>query len=139
MNKAIEIYNESMELITDPNIMLGWLENATRIEHHNAIEGVNEVWHYETVREYPNGGKDVRKVIDVHGVASKPEWDETIDIQIYHPYTQEELDKIKNSAINMPIEERIMRVENLLTKIVEKFDLSEAGTLNEEIDSGGYE
>ena len=90
-----EIYNENMEHIENPDLTLGYLKPDTRVEHHNAIEGVTEVWHYETIAEYPNGGRDVRKIIDVLGVAAQAAWDEEIPIQIYMPYTQEELDRIE--------------------------------------------
>lgn len=90
-----EIYNEQMERIENPDLTLGYLMPGTRTVHHDAVEGVTEVWHYETVAEYPNGGKDVQKVVDVPGVEAKPAWDEEIPIQIYVPYTQEELDRIE--------------------------------------------
>lgn len=90
-----EIYNEKMELIENPDLSLGYLKNSVRTVHHYAVEGVQEVWHYETVAEYPNGGKDIRKVVDVPGVEAKPAWDEEIPIQIYVPYTQEELDRME--------------------------------------------
>ena len=89
-----EIYNEQMERIEHPDLTLGYLRPGTRTEHHEAVEGVQEVWHYETVAEYPNGGKDIRKVVDVSGVEAKAACDEEIQIQIYVPYTQEELDRI---------------------------------------------
>ena len=63
--------------------------------HHDAIEGVVEQWHYETVREYENGGKDVRRVIDVQGVEAKDAWDETVSYQVYVPYTEEELQALQ--------------------------------------------
>lgn len=91
----LEIYNENMERIESPNLTLGYLKPGTRTEHHDAVEGVTEVWHYETVDEYPNGGKDVQKVVDVPGVEAKAAWDEEIPIQIYVPYTQDELDRIE--------------------------------------------
>lgn len=90
-----EIYNEQMEHIENPDMTLGYLRPSTRTVHHEAVEGVTEVWHYETIAEYPNGGKDVQKVVDVPGVETKPAWDEEILIQIYVPYTQEELDHIE--------------------------------------------
>ena len=90
-----EIYNEQMERIENPDLTLGYLRPGTRTEHHEAVEGVTEVWHYETVAKYPNGGMDVRKVVDVQGVAAQAAWDEEISIQIYVPYTQEELDRIE--------------------------------------------
>lgn len=91
----MEIYNENMQLIENPDLSLGYLKPSTRIEHHEAIKGVEEQWHYETVREYSNGGQDVEKVIDSLGVEAKDAWDEEIQIQIYVLYTQEELDMIE--------------------------------------------
>lgn len=91
----MEIYNENMERIENPDLKLGHLKPGIRTEHHEAVQGVQEVWHYETIAEYQNGGKDIRKVIDVPGVAAKPAWDEEIAIQIYVPYTQEELERIE--------------------------------------------
>ena len=91
----IEIYNENMERIEHPDLTLGHLKPGTRTEHHEAVEGVTEVWHYETVAKYPNGGKDIRKVVDVPGVAAQAAWDEEIPIRIYHPYTPEELDRME--------------------------------------------
>lgn len=90
-----EIYNEQIELIENPDLALGYLRPGTRTEHHDAVEGVTEVWHYETVAEYANGGKDIRKVVDVPGVKAQAAWDEEIPIQIYVSYTQEELDRIE--------------------------------------------
>ena len=94
-----EIYTESMERIENPDLTLGYLRSGTRTVHHEAVEGVQEVWHYETVAEYPNGGKDVHKVVDVPDVEAKPARDEEIPIQIYVPYTQEELDRIEAQVL----------------------------------------
>ena len=106
-----EIYNEQMEHIENPDLTLGYLRPGTRTEHHDAVEGVTEVWHYETVAEYPNGGKDVRKVVDVPGVEAQAEWDEEIPIQIYVPYTQDELDRIDAERNKPTTEERIQQLE----------------------------
>ena len=56
-----------------------------------AVEGVEEVSHYETVTEYPGGGRDVRKVIDVPGVPAQAAWTEQVPVQRYIRYTEEEL------------------------------------------------
>lgn len=106
-----EIYNEQMEHIENPDLTLGYLKSGTRTEHHEAVEGVQEVWHYETVAEYPNGGKDVHKVVDVPGVEAKPAQDEEIPIQIYVPYTQEELERIEAERNKPTTEERIQQLE----------------------------
>lgn len=107
----MEIYNENMELIENPDLSIGYLKPSTRTEHHEAVKGVKEVWHYETIAEYPNGGKDVKKVVDVQGVQAQEAWDEEIPIQIYVPYTQEELDRIEEEKNKPTQEERIRQLE----------------------------
>lgn len=106
-----EIYNMSMEHIENPDLTLGYLRPGTRTEHHEAVEGVTEVWHYETIAEYPNGGKDVKKVVDVPGVEAKPAWDEEIPIQIYVPYTQEELNRMEAKRNKPAMEDRLIALE----------------------------
>lgn len=107
----MEIYNEDMELIESPDLTLGYLKPGTRTEHHEAISGVEEMWHYETVTEYTNGGRDIRKVVDVPGVQAQEAWDEDIPIQIYVPYTQEELDRIDAERNKPTTEERVAQLE----------------------------
>ena len=41
--------------------------------------------------EYPNGGKDVQKIVDRPGVQAQEEWVEKVPIQKYIRYTAEEL------------------------------------------------
>lgn len=110
----MEIYNQDMERIENPDLSLGYLRPSTRTEHHPAVEGVEERWHYETIREYPNGGRDIKKVIDVAGVLAQEAWDEEIPIQIYIPYTQEELDAIEAEKSKPTAEERIAALETAL-------------------------
>ena len=52
---------------------------------------MEEQWHWETVAEYPNGGRDVQKIIDCPGVQAQEEWVEQVPIQKYIRYTTEEL------------------------------------------------
>lgn len=113
-----EIYNVSMERIEHPNLALGYLKTSTRTEHHDAVEGVTEIWHYETVAEYPNGGRDIRKVVDVQGVEAKPAWDEDIPIQIYVPYTQEELDRMEAERNKPTTEQRVDALETTTDDII---------------------
>lgn len=77
--------------ITNPDLVLGYLTEETQTIHHDAIGGVEEQYHYVTVAEYPNGGKDVERVVDVPGVEAKAAWDEEEKVQVYHLYTAEEL------------------------------------------------
>lgn len=116
----MEIYNENMELIENPDLMLGYLKDDVRVVHHDAIEAIEEVWHYETIAEYPNGGKDIQKVIDIEGVEAKEAWDEEIQIQIYIPYTQEELDAIEAERNKPTQEDRIAALEKENAELKER-------------------
>ena len=88
------------------------LYHEAEIVHHDAIKGIEEQGHYEVIAEYPNGGKDVKWVIDIPKVEAKEAYDEVIreayteiikeaydevirkdytdieNIQIYIPYTE---------------------------------------------------
>lgn len=79
--------------VENPDLSLGYLrEEKILITHHPAVEAIAEQWHYETIAEYPNGGKDVKKVVDVPGVEAREAWDEYEMISRYIPYTEEELE-----------------------------------------------
>ena len=80
------------------------------IRHHEAVEEIKEQWHYETIAEYPNGGKDVSKVIDVPYQAPQEAFDEYEDIYVYIPYTDEELEEL-----NKPSELEILKREQEVT------------------------
>lgn len=61
------------------------------VKHHEAVEAVKEEGHYITLKEYPNGGKDVKWIVDVPGVEAKEAWDEYEDILRFVPFTEVEL------------------------------------------------
>ena len=87
----MKIIDENGAAIENPDLTLGYLVDDTEPVEHPAVEGVEEVSHYETVAEYPNGGKDVQRVVDVLGVQAQEEWVEKVPIQRYIRYTAEEL------------------------------------------------
>lgn len=87
----MKIIDETGAVIENPDLTLGYLVDDSEPLEHPAVEGVEEVSHYETVAEYPNGGRDVRKVIDTPGVAAKAAWIEQVPIQRYVRYTAEEM------------------------------------------------
>ena len=65
------------------------------VSYNEAIEAVEEQGHWETIREYPNGGKDVDWIVDVPAVEAQEAWDEYEDILRYVLYTEEELAEIE--------------------------------------------
>ena len=87
----MKILDETGAVVENPDLTLGYLTTSTEEVAHPAVEGVEEQWHWETVTEYPNGGRDVRKVIDVPGVPAQAAWTEQVPIQKYIRYTAEEL------------------------------------------------
>lgn len=76
--------------IENPDLTKGYLKLETQTVHHDAVEGVEEVSHYE-YKTYPNGGKDRWKVVDVPGVAAQESYDEEVEVHRYVLYTAEEL------------------------------------------------
>ena len=104
----MRILDENNVEITVPDLTLGHLvEEEVFVAHHPAVEAVREQWHYETVYEYLNGGKDVVKVVDVPGVEAKDAWDEYETIKRYVPYTEEELAALEEARNRPTLESRV--------------------------------
>ena len=87
----MKIIDENGAVVENPDLTRGYLTDDTEEVTHPAVEGVEEQWHWETVTEYPNGGKDVQKIIDVPGVPAQAAWTEQVPVQRYIRYTAEEL------------------------------------------------
>lgn len=86
----MQIIDEHGSPIENPDLTLGWLKDDPEVIHHEAVEAVEPVTHYE-YKVYPNGGRDRITVVDVPGVEGKEAWDETVERQRYVRYTAEEL------------------------------------------------
>ena len=87
----MKILDETGAVMENPDLTLGYLTNDTQPLEHPAQEAVAEVAHYETVAEYPSGGRDVQRVVDVPGVPARPAWTEQLPFKRYIRYTAEEL------------------------------------------------
>jgi hypothetical protein len=92
MNMKI-IDENGIELTGEPDLTLGRLVDDVEIVHHEATPAVEKESHWVTTRTYPNGSRDVEEVVDIEPVAAKDAWDETVPIQRYIKYTQDELDE----------------------------------------------
>ena len=108
--------------IQNPDLTQGWLRSETEAVEHPAQEGVPELSHYETVAEYPSGGKDVRKVIDREGVPAQDAWTEQVPIQRYILYTAEELaakeEERKKAEAREKLPERVDALETANDDII---------------------
>lgn len=108
----MRILDENNVEIISPDLSLGHLvEEEVFVSHHPAVEEVPEQWHYETIQEYPGGGRDVVKVIDVPGVEARDAWDEYETIKRYVPYTEEELAALEEARNRPTLEDRVGTLE----------------------------
>ena len=89
----------------------GKLVSDTLIEHIPEQQEIQEQWHYETIKEYPNGGKDVEKVIDVVGQPYIAEHDEVEDILVYKPYSEQEIKAIKNNNRIIELKQKLQETD----------------------------
>lgn len=111
---VMKVYNkEKTELLENYDLNLGRLVQDKIVVNEPEIQGVEEQGHYEVIETYPNGGKDVKWVIDVKGVEYKPATTYEEDVLIYVPYTQEELETIKQQQYEDSIVSLIRRKYSL--------------------------
>lgn len=97
----------------------GKLVSDTLIEHIPEQQEIQEQWHYETVKEYSNGGKDVEKVIDVVGQPYIAEHDEVEDILVYKPYSEQEIKVIKNNNRIAELKQKLQETDYKAIKYAE--------------------
>jgi hypothetical protein len=104
----MDVYNKAKTKKLDTyDLEKGYLKEDTLTIHLDEVQAVEEQGHEEIIAEYPNGGKDVRYVIDVEGVAYQPAQDIEQAIYVYIPYTKAELTAIVN-------QKRIAELKQLL-------------------------
>ena len=118
----MKIIDETGAVVENPDLTLGYLTDDTQPLEHPAQEAVAEVAHYETVAEYPSGGRDVQRVVDVPAVPAKPAWTEQVPIQKYIRYTAEELaaqeEERKKAEAREKLPERVDALETANDDII---------------------
>ena len=89
----MRIFDETKSVeLTEFDLTKGYLKTEfieTAIAEHAAVA---EVSHYEVVREYESGGRDIQKVVDVEAIPYIPARVEREEIGVYIPYTKRELE-----------------------------------------------
>lgn len=73
------------------DLSLGYLQSDILETPIPEVTEIPEQFHYIITKSYPNGGKEVQKVIDVKGRSYAPAYTKTEEIQVYIPYTENEL------------------------------------------------
>ena len=97
----MKIYDKDKKnIITDIDLNKGYLKNdKILVKHHEAIPAIAGQGHRETIREYPNGSKDVKWVWDIEPVPAVAAYDEYEDIQVFIPYTDEDKQRLYKQRI----------------------------------------
>ena len=115
------IFNETKtEELQNPDLMYGYLkDDKLLIAHHDAQEEVKEQTRLVLLHEYPNGGKEYEEVIDVPYQPAKEAWDEYEDIQVYIPYTEEELATIAARNAIVAAKAFLEKTDYIVLKIAE--------------------
>lgn len=124
------IFDESGDVIQNPDLELGWLEERTVNVIHTYVVDAREEGHYVTIAEYPNGGKDIEWIVDepekYHietryedgsivehydgDPGSVPEIEplkDTWTYQVYIPYTEDELFDIETEKLEFEYQTKV--------------------------------
>lgn len=104
--KELQSYDNKKGYLTQERIF---------IAHHEATEAAEEQGHYEVIKEYANGGKEVEWVIDKAAVEAREAYDEYEDILRYTPYSEKELAAFTINELKQKLSDTDFRI----LKIVE--------------------
>lgn len=107
----------------------GYLKNDVLETIIPAVKEVKEEGHYETIKEYSNGGKDVEWVVDVPGAAAQDEQKVEENIYVYVLYTEEELKEIESKKLVSEAQQYLQNTDYIANKIIEY------QVLNKELDN----
>ena len=111
--RIFDIYDNEL---FDPDLTLGYLqEDKIFVKHHPAIDEVEEKWHYEVIAEYANGGKDIKKIIDVPGVKGQEAWDEYESIYRYI-LSNDEIIPSEPSELEL-LREKVAQLESMVASL----------------------
>ena len=119
----MKIYNKEKNKIlkeSELNFESGYLKEDVKITHYDEKKEIKEEGHYETIAEYPNGGKDVKWIIDKPGIEHSDARDEKENILVYIPFTENEMKINKNNKIINESKFFLDSTDYIISKISEK-------------------
>lgn len=112
----MRIFDEGNNLLDAYDETKGYLKPDTLfICRHAAVEAVAEQGHWQTVTEYPNGGKDVAWIVDVPGTEAKEPYDEYEQIYRFVAFNEKELARNQIQALK----QKLLDTDHHILKIVE--------------------
>ena len=118
----MKIYNQSKtQTLTEYDLEKGYLKPDVLEREISEQEAVEEVFHYEVEKEFPNGGRNMKKVIDVEGKPYIPAHTKREDILIYIPYTEAELEMIAAEREIAELKAKLSKTDYQAIKYAEGF------------------
>ena len=106
--------NEKM--LDDLDLDAGFLkEERILIAKHKAIEARDEEGHYEIIKEYPNGGVDVKWIVDTPAIEAKEAYNEYETILRYTLFAEKDLDQRKI----LELKQKLSETDYCIIKIME--------------------
>lgn len=95
----MRVFNEDKtQELFEYDLSKGYLkEEKLFVAHHEEVKEVKQKSHYEVIKEYENGGKDVAEIIDVPYRPYQKAYDEYEDIYVYIHFTEKEQREIDAS------------------------------------------
>ena len=104
------------KILDDLDLNVGFLkEERVLIAKHKTIEARDEEGHYEIVKEYPNGGVDVKWIVDIPAIEAKEAYDEYETILRYTPFTEKDLYQRKI----LELKQKLLETDYCIIKIME--------------------
>lgn len=95
---------------------VGYLVKDSRfLMHHAAVEAREEKGRWVTIKEYPNGGKDVDWIVDEPAVEAKEAWDEYEPIMRFVEFTESEIGQRRIAELK----ELLQSTDYVILKVVE--------------------
>lgn len=117
----MKVYNkDKTNILEEYDLSLGYLKEDIIINHIDKVEAVEEQGHYETIKEYSNGGKDIKWIVDVKKIDSVEEQNIEEKIQVYIPYTEIELLKINANIKIQELKQFLSDTDYIVIKLYEK-------------------
>ena len=117
----MRVFNEDKTAeILEYDLEKGYLKaDKLFIAHHEALEARSEEGHYKLLRTYPNGGRELKWVVDVPAVTAREAYDEYEDIQVYIPYTEDYLAVISAKKEIAQLKQRLAETDYQAIKYAE--------------------
>ena len=120
----MEVYNQEKTRILSEDeydSTKGRFADDTITIHHDEVKAVERQVHYEVVKEYPNGGREVKEIVDVEGVEPKDAYDEKKKVTVFIPYTEEELEAMRKEQAILNRKSELEETDYAIIKFMDSY------------------